>query len=372
LKFGMSTSPTPRGCRTSDATAAAPRQHSDFAAREYQHYLADQMRPLIGALMIGALLVYVICVAAIIMLHATHQLPLWLRMAPLGPLLLLALVTPHTRRPWVLSTLTLACVVLLEVGINLNGVGHIEGAAWITPGLLLPVVCSMVWLARWDFLLAMALCALGPLPILLLGSSSSVEVVQYSVYMVISVMMATVLRTFMARILREQFRLEQRLRAQAHTDGLTGLLLRNRFLELAQNALDDARNSHQPLCVAFLDADHFKPINDNYGHAAGDAVLVGLSAALNQQMRKHDLIGRIGGEEFAVLLPGMDLERAIVRGELLRLAAHAVPRPDGRLTISIGLAQYLPDQDDIATMMARADQAMRNAKRGGRDRVVIN
>ena len=368
----MSISHIRRGDQTNDATAAAPRTHSDFPAREYQHYLADQMRPLICALMIGALLVYALGVAASIMLHATQQLPLWLRMAPLGPLLLLAMVTPHVRQPWVLSTLTLACVLLLEVGISLNGIGHIHGAPRVIPGLLLPVVCSMVWLARWDFALAMVLCALGPLPTLLLGPSSSVEVVQYSVYMAISVIMATVLRAFMARILREQFRLEQQLRVQAHTDGLTGLLLRNRFLELAQHALDDARKCHQPLCVAFLDADQFKAINDTYGHAAGDAVLVGLSTALTRQMRKHDLIGRIGGEEFAVLLPGMDLERATVRSEQLRLAAHAVPRPDGRLTISIGLAQYRPDQDDIATMMARADQAMRNAKQSGRDRVAIN
>lgn len=353
-----------------EQVAAAPLRLAAGSKSEYRCYLADQMRPLICALMLGALLVYGISVGAGIMLHATKQLPLWLRLAPMAPLLLLALVAPHARRPRVLSALMLTCVLLLEAGINLNGVGHIQGAPRVIPGLLLPVVCSMVWLARWDFAAGMVLCAMGPLPILLLGSSGNAEIVQYSVYMAVSVMMATVLRAFMARILREQFRLEQQLRAQANTDGLTGLLLRNRFLELAQQALDEARQSSQPLCLAFLDVDHFKPLNDDHGHAAGDVALAGLSAALRGKMRQHDLIGRIGGEEFAVLLPGLDLPHAVLRAEALREAAHTVSRPNGRLTISVGLAQYVAGQDHVASLIARADQAMRRAKQGGRDRVI--
>lgn len=357
---------------TSDASVATPIHRADFTVGEYRNYLTEQMRPLIGALMVGALLVYGIGVTTSMMLHATQQLPLWLRLAPIGPLLLLALAIPHVRRPGVLSTLTLVCVLVLEIGINLNGIGHIAGAPRVIPGLLLPVVCSMVWLARWDFTLAMVLCAMGPLPTVLLGSSSSVEIVQYAVYMAISVAMATVMRAFTARILREQFRLEQQLRAQAHTDGLTGLLLRNRFLELTRQALADAQQGDEPLCLAFLDVDHFKPLNDNYGHAAGDAVLVGLSAALRGQMRPHDLIGRIGGEEFAVVLPGLDLENAVLRAEVLRQAARTVSRPDGPLTISIGLAQFVPGQDHVASLIARADQAMRRAKLSGRDRISVN
>lgn len=364
---------TPRNLphvQTSDRHAAAALDQAAFPVDEYRHYLAGQMRPLIRALMMGALLFYGIGLAASGLLHATQQLPLWLRLAPMAPLLVIALATPHARRPWVLSSLALGYVLLLEVGINLNGAAHIAGASRVIPGLLLPVVCSMVWLGRWDFALAMVLCATGPLPALLYGSASHGMIVQFSVYMAISIVMAIVLRTFMTRTLRAQFRLEQQLRLQATTDGLTGLLLRNRFLELAEQALEEAEQQQQPLCLAFLDVDHFKPLNDNFGHAAGDAALTGLSTILRAQMRQHDLIGRIGGEEFAVLLPGIDLQRATVRADELREAAHAVARPDGGLTISIGLAQFIPGKDHVASLMARADRAMRYAKLSGRDCVI--
>ncbi|MEP7186571.1 MAG: GGDEF domain-containing protein [Rhodanobacter sp.] len=342
-----------------------------YSPGEYRQYLARHMRPMIRALMLAAVLVYGIGVSASSLLQVTpQQLPLWLRLAPMVPLLMVAVATHFSRRPWVLSALTLSCVLLLQIGFNLNSIGHIQGQPHVIPGLLLPVVCSIVWLTGWDFAVAMTLCALGPLPMLLLGPTDSVQIIQYSVYMAIAIAMASVLRSFMARTLLAQFRLERQLRAQIHTDGLTGLLRRNRFLELAQQAIDDARNQRRPLCLIFLDVDHFKPLNDSYGHAAGDTALMALASALRSQTRQHDLIGRIGGEEFALLLPGMDLGKAALRAEQLRTSAHTVYRPDGRLTISIGLAEYAPDHDDIASLMARADQAMRHAKSGGRDRVV--
>lgn len=342
-----------------------------YSSGEYRQYLARQMRPMIRALTLAAVLVYGLGVSASSLLQATPQeLPLWLRLAPMGPLLMVAVATHFARRPWVLSVLTLTCVLLLQIGFNLNSLGHVQGQPHVIPGLLLPVVCSIVWLAGWDFVVAMALCALGPVPMLLLGPADSVQIIQYSVYMAIAVAMATVLRAFMARTLLAQFRLERQLRDQIHTDGLTGLLRRNRFLELAQQAIDQAREQRQSLCLIFLDVDHFKPLNDSYGHAAGDTALMSLATALRAQTRQNDLIGRIGGEEFALLLPGMDLARAALRAEQLRKAAHVVRRPEGRLTISIGLAEYAPDHDDIASLLARADQAMRHAKSSGRDRVV--
>jgi diguanylate cyclase (GGDEF)-like protein len=174
----------------------------------------------------------------------------------------------------------------------------------------------------------------------------------------------------MARTLFEQFRLERQLREQANTDGLTGLLLRNRFLELARLVLRDAHRQQKPACGLFLDADHFKQLNDDHGHAAGDAALIALAAILRAQMRESDLIGRIGGEEFALLLPGLDMRQASSRAEQLRLAVHAVQRPDGPLTVSIGIAECLHVNEDIEALLARADQAMRRAKIEGRDRAV--
>jgi diguanylate cyclase (GGDEF)-like protein len=238
-------------------------------------------------------------------------------------------------------------------------------------GLLVPVTSSVIWSRRWDFLAAMVLCALGPLPMVLLGDAAGgTRVFQYSVYMAVAVCLSAVLRAFMTRTLFTQFRLERQLREQVNTDGLTGLLLRNRFLELAGHRLVDAWQRQLPVCMLYLDVDHFKRLNDNHGHAAGDDALVALASALRTQMRPDDLIGRIGGEEFALLLPGLDMHQAAERAERLRLAMHSVYRPDGPLTVSIGMAECDSSDEDIGGLLARADHAMRQAKRNGRDRVV--
>lgn len=341
-----------------------PDQH-----REYTCYLAQQMGPMIHALMLLAVLAYATAAVATT-LFAASPLPLALRLAPILPLLLVAAATRRVQPPRLLSLLALSCVLLLEIGINLNGIGRAPEQPWVMPGLLLPVASSVIWLETWDFTIAMALCAFGPLPMLLFGSTNGMHVVQYLVYMVIAIALAAVLRAFMARTLFEQFRLERQLREQANTDGLTGLLLRNRFLELARLALDDICREHKPVCMLFLDADHFKQLNDDHGHAAGDAALVALAATLRAQMRQTDLIGRIGGEEFAMLLPGLNLQQASQRAEQLRLAVHAIRRPDGALTVSIGIAECRCLGETMEALLARADQAMRQAKSEGRDRIV--
>jgi diguanylate cyclase (GGDEF)-like protein len=337
--------------------------------REYSRYLARQMGPMIQALMLMATLAYGVAVIASTLVRSS-PLPLLLRLAPVLPLLLVTVAARRVRRPRLLSLLALLCVLLLEIGINLNSACRLPGQPWVIPGLLLPVASSVIWLGRWDFVIAMALCALGPLPMLLLGTADSVQIFQYLVYMTIAISLSTVLRAFMARTLFEQFRLERQLRSQANTDGLTGLLLRNRFLELARLALRDLRRQQKPACVLYLDADHFKQLNDGHGHAAGDAALIALATVLRAQTRSDDLIGRIGGEEFALLLPGIDRSHADQRGENLRLAVRAILRPDGPLTVSIGIAECRDADETIETLLARADQAMRQAKRDGRDRIV--
>ena len=343
--------------------AADPEQQ-----REYTRYLAQQTAPMIHALMLVAMLGYAAAATAGALLGGS-PVPLSWRLAPLLPLLLLAAATRRVQQPRLLSALTLSCVLLLEIGINLNGIGRAPGQPWIMPGLLLPVTSSVIWLEIWDFGIAMTLCALGPMPMLLLRTDG-LHVVQYLVYMAIAVSLAAVLRAFTARTLFEQYRLERQLREKANTDDLTGLLQRNRFLELARLALCDICRQQKPVCMLFLDADHFKQLNDDHGHAAGDAALVALAATLRAQTRQNDLIGRIGGEEFALLLPGLDLQQACQRAEQLRLAVHAIRRPDGALTVSIGIAECSQPGETVETLLARADQAMRQAKNDGRDRIV--
>ncbi len=338
--------------------------------REFTHYLAQRMRPVIRALMLVAVFGYVAGTAASALVAAS-TVPLWLRLLPMLPLLLVAACSGRAQRPWQLSVLTLSCVLLLEIGSNLNGFGRLQGLPWVMPGtLLIPVASAAIWLARWDFIAGMVLCALGPMPMLLLGDADYAQVFPYLVYLVIAIALASVLRAFMARTQFEHFRLERQLREQASTDGLTGLLRRNRFLELARLALDEARRQQQPACMLYLDADRFKQLNDSHGHAAGDAALVALAAALRAQTRQSDLIGRIGGEEFGLLLPGLDLAQASQRAERLRVAMHEVRRPDGPLTVSIGVAARSTPDEPLESLLARADKAMRQAKADGRDRIV--
>jgi diguanylate cyclase (GGDEF)-like protein len=352
----------------------ASRRHADDAAQlgghEYAVYLARQMGPMIHALMLVAVGAYVVGTLARALLSES-PIPLWVRLAPAAALLLVASITRRVQRPRSLSLLALLCLLLLEIGINLNGIGRIQGQPWVLPGLLLPVASSVIWPGRWDFIIAMLLCALGPLPMLLFDTINGVLVFQYAVYMTIAISLSAVLRAFMARTLFAQFQLERQLREQANTDGLTGLLLRNRFLELARQALAEADQQQQPACLLYVDADHFKQLNDDHGHAAGDVALMALATALRGQMRPTDLIGRIGGEEFAMLLPGLNLQQANQRAEQLRLAVRTVQRPDGPLTVSIGIAACMAGGgNDIDVLLARADQAMRQAKLSGRDRAV--
>jgi diguanylate cyclase (GGDEF)-like protein len=328
------------------------------------------MGPMIHALMTTALIAYLVGIVARRAVHVSSA-PLLLQLALAPPLLLLIMAARRIREPLPLRMLALLCVLLLEIGINLNGMTPSAGIPHALPGLLLPVASSVIWLGRWDFLTAMALCALGPLP-MVMHSAEGAQIIQYAVYMAISVALASVLRAFMTRTLFEQFQLERLLHERATTDGLTGLLLRNRFLEMGRLALDHVCGQQQPACMLFLDADHFKQINDKHGHAAGDTALVALANSLRAHVRDADLIGRIGGEEFAMLLPGVDQQQARVRAEQLRLAVRASEQPGGPLTVSIGIAECAPGFcEGIETLLARADQAMRRAKRDGRDRVVM-
>lgn len=172
---------------------------------------------------------------------------------------------------------------------------------------------------------------------------------------------------------------EQELEARAFTDGLTGTLNRRRFIELAEIEVSRAQRHGQPVALLMVDLDHFKQVNDRHGHAGGDAVLRAFAVTAQSVMRGSDLLGRVGGEEFAALLPQTDLAgasalahrlQALVRGQPAHLAAGPVG-----YTVSIGVAGHpgsggSPDTSVEALMLA-ADTALYRAKDAGRDRVLL-
>ncbi|WP_421995682.1 GGDEF domain-containing protein [Roseococcus sp.] len=178
------------------------------------------------------------------------------------------------------------------------------------------------------------------------------------------------------RSLRLRDGLEAQLAAAAEHDPLTGLPNRAGFGARALAAVQASRQRRVPVVVALLDIDHFKSINDGWGHAAGDAALRGVAQATRPAMREQDVLGRIGGEEFAMILPGVDLESALPLVERLRTAIReGVPHPgapDRLLTLSAGLATI--EGEGVAALeaaMHRADEALYAAKAAGRDRAFV-
>ncbi|MET0334520.1 MAG: GGDEF domain-containing protein [Rhizobacter sp.] len=164
---------------------------------------------------------------------------------------------------------------------------------------------------------------------------------------------------------------ERELRRQAQTDGLTGLLNRQAFLERAQAALAHSSRYDEPLALLMLDVDHFKRINDTQGHAAGDLALQALAKGLRACTRGGDLICRYGGEEFCVLLSRAEVVDAMRFDERLRscLAEHARQAGADPLDYSAGVALRQPD-DTMDDLLARADTALYQAKADGRGRLV--
>ncbi len=161
-------------------------------------------------------------------------------------------------------------------------------------------------------------------------------------------------------------------RTAAMTDHLTGLFNRRGFFEAAERLVASQRKSGQSVTIMMFDLDHFKSINDRFGHEIGDEALQAFAATASTNTRLHDIVGRLGGEEFAAILPG-NVDTALLVAERVRgafetrgleIAGHAM-----NATVSIGISESLADVANISTMLARADRALYAAKANGRNRV---
>jgi diguanylate cyclase (GGDEF)-like protein len=165
---------------------------------------------------------------------------------------------------------------------------------------------------------------------------------------------------------------DEQLALLATTDFLTGLVNRRAFFEQAEGARTLALRLRKPIALLMLDLDHFKQLNDRFGHATGDAALVKFACTARATLREHDLMGRLGGEEFALALPGTDLEGALLTAERLRLAVAGTALEAGgveyAMTVSVG-AVVIAAGETLTAALARADHALYRAKRDGRNRV---
>jgi len=174
------------------------------------------------------------------------------------------------------------------------------------------------------------------------------------------------------RVKRSQLRFMR----QARRDGLTDIFNRQHFVNEAEQQLQYCRKSGREACLVLIDLDHFKAVNDTYGHAVGDRVLKRAVAACQAHLRSTDIFGRLGGEEFGIVLPECTLEQVLARTERIRLAIAGVVRGDATeeicVSASFGVATTKHSGHDLRQLLIHADDALYRAKREGRNRVSVS
>lgn len=246
------------------------------------------------------------------------------------------------------------------------------GDSLYLPLYLIPIVCvaAIHPLRRWLlFTAAVAVLALAPIvtgehSLFFFGRVFLSLILWTGLGLVILLMMSDV------RAQRRQLELDQNEASRlARLDSLTGLGNQRGFWESIQRETAHADRTYRPLSIVLADLDHFKKVNDRFGHREGDELLARVGVALARTARTSDRCFRYGGEEFAVILRDVDLSGAEVAAERFRAAVNRISSPGGPVTMSCGVAQYESNMDGDELLRA-ADGALMLAKRAGRDRVV--
>jgi len=233
-----------------------------------------------------------------------------------------------------------------------------------TRGFAAPMVTALLAYYLGLQVLCEHLGPLAPLPPL------SVKIVNW-IHICLVFAMSAALAAFYRRTILIA---EGRLRKQATLDPLTGLNNRSHFEALAAHTLARGQRDGTPIALLLCDVDHFKRVNDQYGHAVGDEVLVAMARTLSQSLREGDVLARWGGEEFLALMPASPLDAACATAERIRAAVQATPMEVGpeplSLTMSFGVAQ-VQGAGDLQAAIVRADKALYAAKHAGRNRVSV-
>jgi diguanylate cyclase (GGDEF)-like protein len=263
---------------------------------------------------------------------------------------------------------TIACV---SFNSYLGALGTDRPLMYFVPAAAIIVLTtSFFWITLAQWIGGSLACYAFFLPFVVEHTASRTDTVFSLLFAVMALVTGFVSHLRIQDYQRRAFDQECRLAELSITDTLTGALSRAEFLQQAEQAAAKARASGAPLTLLYLDIDHFKRLNDTHGHAAGDAALRGMSDVLQHALRDRDVFGRLGGEEFCVLLPDQGQDQAQALAERLRILLASVPRPDGQLTVSAGVAG-LRDGESVLQTLHRADMAMLKAKQSGRDRVCV-
>ncbi|RDV00010.1 GGDEF domain-containing protein [Trinickia dinghuensis] len=348
-------------------TIEAPEDNYSF-----EDYAAHRLWSFLCAQLATALVGYVVLLAGDAWLDKQRMAPAALTSALPALPMAAALVIAWSKGSGLRASLAaLAFIASLEAGIVLHALQWGDGTLIVLPAfVLIPLTFSPVLLRGWDFPAAAALAVAGPLALVALSQPSAVEQFGIVLSMFIAISTSLVTNLFALRSQKKSFRLERQLRAFADIDELTQLPRRRRVFELGRRILLRAERVGQPFSVLYIDADHFKAVNDRFGHEAGDRALQLIAQHIQHSMRPSDVAGRFGGEEFVVLLPGTDEQDAARVAERLRRRIEDWRQFEITLTISVGVAQHVRGEP-IERVIRRADAALLDAKGSGRNRVVI-
>jgi diguanylate cyclase (GGDEF)-like protein len=261
--------------------------------------------------------------------------------------------------------------------------GTVDWVVEAQPAILVAIGCAVLFIVVNTGLVAIAAHSAAPetrwREVLWNRESLMLDMVELCVGVIVAITctdsVGLLLLALPPVVLLQRSLLHQQLQAAARTDAKTGLLNATAWQREADTEISRAQRTAEPLAVLIIDIDHFKRVNDTHGHLVGDQVLIAVAATLVGQLRDYDVVGRFGGEEFVVLLPGADTVEACRVAERLRNRVRrlAVAAEDGTatVTVSVGVSLLRTHGQDLIELLAAADLALYRAKESGRDRVCL-
>ena len=305
---------------------------------------------------------------------------LWLRIL-IGLILLLYPLTILTGMhrsllPWVLAAVTLVSEALFLYHISRLDSGPVYGIAGFMYWFLLPVFMALPYRFTAILLLSVSI-ALLPNILVPLGVAPTFELDKYNALIWPTCVIAIFINLMVDQLYRRVFLYQMHAEDMARTDELTGLANRRSFMEQGEQVLELCRRNQHPLSVIMFDIDRFKSVNDDFGHHVGDKVLRQVAGILHQSVRKSDILGRHGGEEFALILPETRMDKAFHVADKIRHRIASTPikienGPTCRVTISAGVSGIDPvgGNVELDQLLQWADEVLYQAKGEGRNQVV--
>jgi diguanylate cyclase (GGDEF)-like protein len=270
---------------------------------------------------------------------------------------------------WGQDSLLMVVVPVAAVWIHTISIaGAVEPAQWpaFQAGQLIAIVLTALFTSRASLVVTVA-NALVAGAILAAGDGTQPAVAISSWFAFAAA--ALVATIFISKLAAQRRATIEQLQVLAMTDSLTGIANRRRFMGEAARSLREAHLAAVPVTLVLVDIDHFKQINDTAGHDAGDRVLVDVAHALSEACRPADLVGRLGGEEFGMLLAGASPAHA---EDVIAKASSALSTlPSRSVTASYGVTQARLGEESVTDLLIRADAALYEAKRTGRNRAVV-